>query len=233
MNWNPPEQEGELVGQITDTKSSLLRVFRLEDGATLLRADQPYPEHYEDPTPHMTAAMALVLSGILAESAGLKGLSEAAPPTVIGRSERGFKDFGEAVRDTKGQLITVRESSAVGQPCVWVFCSCEKVEQARYDRHKAQYESGEVEPTMRTGYWRGEEAGWSEQDSFERWFRTEWVADRHKNLDPRVFPCMDAKTVQAVIDRLVYFAVDAQSSDNWRNTPEYRAVWRKEGENAL
>jgi len=59
MNWNPPEQEGELVGQITDTKSSLLRVFRLEDGATLLRADQPYPEHYEDPTPHMTAAMAL------------------------------------------------------------------------------------------------------------------------------------------------------------------------------
>jgi len=39
-------------------------------------------------------------------------------------TERGFADFGD-FKDTKGSTITVRESSAVGEPCVWIFAEAD------------------------------------------------------------------------------------------------------------
>lgn len=227
IDFKPPTHPGELVGAFKDTKGSLVRVLRQEDGSVTVRADYPMPEHYEDPSPHMNADQALRLMVCLAQAAGL---SDAYPrPVEITRSEgRGFKVFGEKLTDLDGQEVWTSESSAVGAPCLWLFCSSPRVEQGRYERHKALYKSGEVAPTSHNGYWRGEESGWTEEEAIERWLRIKWVRDRGTGLDLRVFPRLDREMVKDIIARLETFVVDAHSDDNWRNTPEYRAIWRSD-----
>lgn len=41
-------------------------------------------------------------------------------PRIAGRTPRGFADYG-VVTDSRGNTVTVRQSSAAGPPCVWLF----------------------------------------------------------------------------------------------------------------
>ena len=46
--------------------------------------------------------------------------------TGKGLTQRGFRDFA-SFKDSHGNPVTVRESSQVGEPCVWVFCHHEQI----------------------------------------------------------------------------------------------------------
>ena len=50
---------------------------------------------------------------------------------------------------------------------------------------------------------------------------------REEELDPT--PRFTPEMVRELILRLLAFAADAESPDNWHNTPEYIAAWRSDG----
>jgi hypothetical protein len=165
---------------------------------------------------------------------------------VLGKTERGFTDYGEDIIDLNGNEVCVRESSAVGAECAWLFCTDPRPRQARLDAHRAEWAALTPEqqearlPTWIThDYSRDcayEDMGKKLRDysdcpeEKERLITSlmhqTWAGE--KELPPDPPPRLDAAMTSQVVDRLFAFAKHAGAPDNWRNSPEYRAVWGTE-----
>lgn len=55
------------------------------------------------------------------------------------------------------------------------------------------------------------------------WIHTEDVRNVYRGSEPH--PHLNAKQARELAAALLRFADDAEDPDNWRNDPEYRAVW--------
>jgi len=204
-------------GHFTDTKGTTIRVVA-EEGNIRVYAD-PQPG-YEDPSPHMNVDMVMALLVLLTGPVKVGGSH-----IPLEATQRGFTSYGDPIIDLDGHEVYVQESSAVGAPCAWLFCNDPKPRQQRYEDHKL------ARAKMTSAEWKRCLPSWMrdpDPEQQEAWLYHQWPGEPDDPKSPT--PNLTPEMADEVAMRLAAFIQDAGAPDNWRNSPEYRAVWRNEDE---